>query len=236
MGFNIGQRLKNLRTFYKLSQSKMAEWADIDDKYYGRIERNESTPTISIIEKVCTGLDIPLVQFFMPSSKLLQMDFLNEYNVQKVQAMNMPNDIDIHFNRNVLLKDCNNCLWYNGYIASAYYDEFEIQLVAEGNIKAQVYINFEEVASLNDSSISNELNKYIKNDKELASIMVREDYNEEILSERQGNVMFVPESNWLSFVIINHSSGEEIDRIELDTENIYEPFMKKGTDLFYNYF
>lgn len=236
MNFDIGRRLKHLRTFYKISQSQMAELADIDDKYYGRIERNESTPTISIIEKVCTGLDIPLVQFFMPSSKLLQTDFLNEYNVQKVQAMNMPNDIDIHYNRNILLKDCNNCLWYDGYIASAYYDELEIQLVAEGNIKAQVYINFEEVASFNDGSISNELSKYIKNDEELTSMMVREDYNEEILSERQGSVMFVPESNWLSFVIINHSNGEEIDRIELDTENIYEPFMKKGADLFDNYF
>ena len=236
MNFDIGRRLKHLRTFYKISQSQMAELADIDDKYYGRIERNESTPTISIIEKVCTGLDIPLVQFFMPSSKLLQTDFLNEYNVQKVQAMNMPNDIDIHYNRNILLKDCNNCLWYDGYIASAYCDELEIQLVAEGNIKAQVYINFEEVASFNDGSISNELSKYIKNDEELTSMMVREDYNEEILSERQGSVMFVPESNWLSFVIINHSNGEEIDRIELDTENIYEPFMKKCADLFYNYF
>ncbi len=210
---------------------QIAERAGIDDKYYGRIERNESIPTIAVIEKVCQGLHISLVQFFMPQSKILRDDHSGEFLVQKTQADNMKYEIDIHFNRDVLLKDCGHCIWYSGYIASAYLDEYELQLTAEGNIRAQIFMNYIEVASINDKDASRELIKYVKNDQELKRIMVREEFNEEILKEYKGNTIFVPESNWLSLSLINHLSGNLIDVFDLDTEYIYDPFMNSGADL-----
>lgn len=231
MNFDIGQRLKWLRKFYKLTQIQMAERADIDDKYYGRIERNESVPTVSVIEKICNGLDITLAQFFMPPSKVLAGDNFGEYHVQRTQAENMKYEIDIHFNRDALLKNCSHCLWYSGYIASAYLDEYELQLTVEGNIRAQIYINYVEVANINDRDASYELMKYVKNDQELKKIMVREEYSEETLKAHGGNIIFVPESNWISLSLINHLSGELIDVFDLDTEDIYEPFINSGADL-----
>ena len=144
MKFNVGNRLRELRKVYKLTQVQMAEKADIDEKYYGRIERNESIPTIKIIEKICKGLEIPLVQFFMPNSKILSDDNVGEHTVQKIQAQNMQREIDIHFNKDALIKDCNRCIWYSGYIASAYLDEYELKLTAEGNIRAKLYIDYDD--------------------------------------------------------------------------------------------
>lgn len=231
MSFDVGRRLKRLREYYRLTQMQMAERADIDYKYYGKIERNESVPTVSTIEKICKGLDISLVQFFMPPSKVLSNDNYGEYYVQKIQAENMKHEIDIHFNRDVLLKDCVHCLWYSGYIASAYYDEYELQLTAEGNICAKIYMNYLEVANINGREASHELSKYVKNDKELKKMMVREEYSEEKLKDYCGNIIFLLESNWLSLSLINHLSGELIDVFNLDTENIYEPFITRGADL-----
>ena len=158
-------------------------------------------------------------------------DSFGEYHVQKTQAENMKYEIDIHFNRDALLKDCSHCLWYSGYIASAYLDEYELELTVEGNIRAQIYIDFVEVANINDRDAAYELMKYVKNDQELREMMVREEYSEEILKDHLGNIIFVPESNWLSLSLINHLSGELIDVFDLDTENIYEAFISRGVDL-----
>ncbi len=231
MSFNIGQRLKRLRAYYGLTQMQMAERASIDDKYYGRLERNESVPTVSAIERICKGLDISLVQFFMPSSKVLKNDISGEFHVQKTQAENMKYEIDVHFNRDALMQDCCHCLWYSGYIASAYLDEYELKLMVEGNIRAQIYIDYVEVANINDRDASHELMKYVKNDRELKKIMVREEYSEKTIKAYRGNVIFVPESNWLSLSLINHLSGDVIDVFDLDTENIYEPFTSRGAEL-----
>ena len=116
MSFNVGNRLKRLRAYYNLTQIQVAERANIDDKYYGRIERNESVPTVTVIEKICDGLDIPLVQFFMPQSKVLSGDISSEFCVQKTQAQNMKYEIDIHYNRDILLKNCCHCLWYHFHL------------------------------------------------------------------------------------------------------------------------
>lgn len=231
MHFDVGKRLKQLRAYYGMTQNQIAEKARIDYKYYGRIERNESAPTVKVIEKICKGLDIPLSQFFMPDSKVLGGDFFSEFNVQKSQAINMDREIDVHFNKDVLLKDCCLCLWYSGYIASAYLDEYELRLSAEGNIRAQIFVDYEEVASINDDDASRELLKYIKSDKELIACMIREEYSEEVLCEHNGNAIFVPESNWLTFSLINHITGEIIDYFDLDTENIYDPFISGAAEL-----
>lgn len=231
LNFDIGDRLKRLRQYFELTQLQMADKASIDYKYYGRLERNESVPTIATIEKICSGLDISLAQFFMPKSRILKADANGEFHVQKVQALNMADEIDVHYNRDAIIKDCSNCLWYNGYLASAYLDEYELKLSVEGNVRAQIYIDYKEVATINDESAGSELLRYINNDIELNSLLVREEYSEKILDEYNGNVVFVPESNWLTLSLIDHKTEDVIDVFELDTDNIFEPFMSKNTNL-----
>lgn len=66
-------------------------------------------------------------------------DCSGEYYVQKTLAENTGYGIDIHFNRDVLLKDCSHCLWYSGYIASAYLDEYELRLMAGEISESDLY-------------------------------------------------------------------------------------------------
>lgn len=63
---NIGEILKYYRMTYNMTQSKVAELSGINEKYLGRIERNESVPTIDKIEQLCTAFDIRVIDFFMP--------------------------------------------------------------------------------------------------------------------------------------------------------------------------
>ena len=61
---NIGNALRVLRIEKGLTQSQLAEKAGINEKYYGRIERNESSPTIDTIEAICKALRIDAAYLF----------------------------------------------------------------------------------------------------------------------------------------------------------------------------
>ena len=52
---NIGKRLKAYREYHQLTQEDLATKAGVNEKYYGRIERNESCPTVDKLEKICTA-------------------------------------------------------------------------------------------------------------------------------------------------------------------------------------
>ncbi len=231
MGFNVGQRLKDLREYLGLTQEVVSEIAGVDPKHYGRIERNETVPSIKMVEKICRSLDITLVHFFMPTSKAFKNDFATEFKIQKTKDINRKNDIDIHFNQNILFPGCESCIWYNGYLASAFFDEYELRLNAEGNIRARIFINYEEVETINEEDASNELLKYAKNDRQLNDLLVYEEVNEATLLEKKGNAIFLQEANWLVLVLSNHITGELIDEFELDTENVFEPFLGNGSEL-----
>ena len=55
---NVGAMLKYYRVLYNLTQSEVAEMSGINEKYLGRIERNESVPTIDKVEQLCMAFDI----------------------------------------------------------------------------------------------------------------------------------------------------------------------------------
>ncbi|MGB2785617.1 MULTISPECIES: helix-turn-helix domain-containing protein [Psychrobacter] len=60
----IGKTLKNYRQSYNFTQVKLAEYADLNEKYYGQIERNECSPTIEVLGRICDALDITMSDFF----------------------------------------------------------------------------------------------------------------------------------------------------------------------------
>lgn len=70
--YNIGNRIKALRTEYKVSQEQLALKASITPAYLGQIERNERNPTIKIIEQVATIFGLTLSAFFADSSEQTQ--------------------------------------------------------------------------------------------------------------------------------------------------------------------
>ena len=41
---------------------QLAEKADINEKYYGELERDQSSPTINRLEKICMALGIQIQQ------------------------------------------------------------------------------------------------------------------------------------------------------------------------------
>lgn len=229
----IGEKLKIFRLKRGLSQYTLAEKSGINEKYYGRIERNESCPTIEVLNKICKALEIDLLEFFLFDYREKD-NLLNNEKICKTIKESILNSFDVHFNRDIIIDNCENSIWYSGYIGSLNFDEFEMKIFAEGNIKAKLYVNWKLVLELNNSNISNELLKYVKNDKELYEIITYSDFDTEILNNKKGNALFIDESNWLTAEIINNNNDEIIESgIILDTDNILESFLNRK--LFFDY-
>ena len=145
---NIGKRLKAYREYHQLTQEDLATKAGVNEKYYGRIERNESCPTVDKLEKICTALGIELSELFLYHTRHDGRVFWLDQRIANATVRGLQNDIDIHFNRSALLDGCDNCLWYNGYICSMSFDEFELCIYAVGNIKGTLYIAYFSLANL----------------------------------------------------------------------------------------
>lgn len=60
----IGKYLRYYRQLCKMTQSQIAEKAGINDKYYGELERDESSPTVNTLEKICNAMNIEVKDLF----------------------------------------------------------------------------------------------------------------------------------------------------------------------------
>lgn len=54
----LGKRIKELRTKKRLSQSKLAELAGLNDKYLGEVERGSNNISIKNLAQIAAGLDV----------------------------------------------------------------------------------------------------------------------------------------------------------------------------------
>ena len=57
----LGKRIKSLRKSKGHTQERLAEIIDINAKYLAGIERGEANPTLSLLQRLSTGLEIPLL-------------------------------------------------------------------------------------------------------------------------------------------------------------------------------
>lgn len=127
-----------------------------------------------------------------------------------------------------MIKDCNSCIWYHGYIGSASFDEFELKLFPVGNVKGTLYKNFDGLLELNNEDIASDLLRYVKNDIELNNLIEFMPYDEEILKEKNGNALFIQESNWLIAKLVDNKNEIVItEEIILDEDNILNAFTNK---------
>lgn len=65
--FNYCERLKALRLERGFTQEEIALRADITTSYYGQIERGTANPSIGMLEKICSVMEIQLSDIFTTS-------------------------------------------------------------------------------------------------------------------------------------------------------------------------
>lgn len=73
---DIGILLRYYRKLRDLSQFELAEKAEINEKYYSRIERNENNPTYTVLNKIVTALDIKMTQFSIAADGYCHYDYV----------------------------------------------------------------------------------------------------------------------------------------------------------------
>lgn len=62
--YSLGNALKAVRKQREMSQEQVALEADITTTYYGLVERDEKSPTVRMLEKICRALDYPISELF----------------------------------------------------------------------------------------------------------------------------------------------------------------------------
>ena len=65
INYEFGKRIKYLRTLKKVSQEELAFRCNLNKNYLGDVERGKRNPTLMVIEKIASGLDISLAELFL---------------------------------------------------------------------------------------------------------------------------------------------------------------------------
>jgi transcriptional regulator with XRE-family HTH domain len=61
---NLGHNVKILRATKQISQKQLANLIGVTPAYLSMIENNSKKPSLSLVEKICKTLEIPLNIFF----------------------------------------------------------------------------------------------------------------------------------------------------------------------------
>ena len=219
----IFKNLKKFRKNLKLTQNKMAEITKINEKYYGRLERNESIPTIKVLNKISKGLEVefPIIYYG-------NFENTTDIKILNIILKGLKKNIGIHINRDNILEECENIIWYNGFLGSINIDEFELKIYAYGEIKGKLYIDYQEKLNLNQEDISNKLKKYIRNDEELQKLIVYMNYDKRIFNQKKGNVFFLESINSIIIKCFNNNlenrENEIYEEILDNKDNIIDVF------------
>jgi transcriptional regulator with XRE-family HTH domain len=62
----IALSLRRLRVERELSQEALANDAEVDRSYVGRLERAVANPTVDLLDKLAEALRVDLLEFFRP--------------------------------------------------------------------------------------------------------------------------------------------------------------------------
>jgi len=60
----LGARIKEIRKARGLTQEKLAEMIEVEQKHVSRIESGKNFPTIDRLEKMAAALNVPIMGFF----------------------------------------------------------------------------------------------------------------------------------------------------------------------------
>lgn len=60
----LGRRIRSLRQARGLTQQQLGERADLNYKYLGAVERGEENPSLLVLERIATALEVELLDLF----------------------------------------------------------------------------------------------------------------------------------------------------------------------------
>lgn len=94
--FRIGQQIRSLRKAKGLTQSTLAELAELNGKFLGTVERGETTLTVSRLLRLAAALEVPVTTIIEPagsfhSTKVSKKDIISliTTNLHKLSASDL---------------------------------------------------------------------------------------------------------------------------------------------------
>lgn len=66
---NIGQRLKEIRKSKSITIQKLSQFTDLSVGYLSNLERNQASPTLSNLQRICVALGISIRDLLSPSDE-----------------------------------------------------------------------------------------------------------------------------------------------------------------------
>lgn len=83
---NYHQAFKTIRNYKKLTQSQMAEFANVSPGYISKIEKGERVPTLEVIEKICKATGIPFTLFALLSMDDKRLDNATRDDIDSIRT------------------------------------------------------------------------------------------------------------------------------------------------------
>lgn len=85
--FDVGGRLKALRTQFGMSQRQLAEAAGVPHGQISMIETNRSSPSVASLRKILGGFGISMSEFFEPESVTNQQPFFTPSEMRDLTSL-----------------------------------------------------------------------------------------------------------------------------------------------------
>ena len=87
---NIGQRIKEIRKSKSITIQKLSQFTDLSVGYLSNLERNQASPTLNNLQRICVALGISIRDLLSPSGEertLIRQEEqqLYEYDEYKLQ-------------------------------------------------------------------------------------------------------------------------------------------------------
>lgn len=84
--FDVGARLKELRTQFNQSQRQLAEAAGVPHGQISMIETNRSSPSVANLRKILGGFGITMSEFFEPDEAPMQEPFFKPHELRDLTS------------------------------------------------------------------------------------------------------------------------------------------------------
>ncbi len=84
---DISEQIKKVRKEKGFSQQEVADKLSMNRVQYNRIETGKSDPTMNILQRIATVLDINVVEFFEAKNNGTEVHTVNEPLLQKVRLL-----------------------------------------------------------------------------------------------------------------------------------------------------
>ncbi|NDW54500.1 cupin domain-containing protein [Aliiroseovarius sp. PrR006] len=93
--FDVGGRLRALRTQFGLSQRQLADAAGVPHGQISMIETNRSSPSVASLRKILGGFGISMAEFFEPESEINKQPFFTPSELRDLTSLLYQDDESI---------------------------------------------------------------------------------------------------------------------------------------------